>query len=108
GRADHQVKLGGHRIELGEIESALEDDPAVLHAVAAVLDTPVRHLAAAVSPAGEPPEPDRVRLRAAERLPAHMVPERVLVLRDLPLTANGKLDRAAVRQALSEAAGQDL
>ncbi|WP_416530982.1 amino acid adenylation domain-containing protein [Streptomyces coelicoflavus] len=108
GRADHQVKLGGHRIELGEIESALEDDPAVLHAVAAVLDTPVRHLAAAVSPAGEPPEPGRVRLRAAERLPAHMVPERVLVLRDLPLTANGKLDRAAVRQALSEAAGQDL
>ncbi|MEU9385052.1 amino acid adenylation domain-containing protein, partial [Streptomyces sp. NPDC048279] len=79
GRADHQVKIGGHRIELGEVESALEDDPAVLHAVAAVLDTPTRHLAAAVSAAGELPDPDRVRLRAAERLPAYMVPERVLV-----------------------------
>ncbi|RMB84899.1 non-ribosomal peptide synthetase [Streptomyces shenzhenensis] len=105
GRADHQVKIGGHRIELGEVESALEDDPAVLHAVATVLDTPVRHLAAAVSARGAAPGPDAVRARAAERLPAYMVPERVLVLDDLPLTANGKLDRAAVRQALTETAG---
>ncbi len=107
GRADHQVKIGGHRIELGEVESALEDDPAVLHAVATVLDTPARHLAAAVSPRAEAPDPEKIRLRAADRLPAYMVPERVLVLPDLPLTANGKLDRAAVRQALTEAAGQD-
>ncbi|NEA43324.1 amino acid adenylation domain-containing protein [Streptomyces sp. SID11385] len=107
GRADHQVKIGGHRIELGEVESALEDDPTVLHAVACVLDTPVRHLAAAVSAPGEAPDPDQVRLRAARRLPAYMVPERLLVLRDLPLTANGKLDRAAVRRALTEAAGDD-
>ncbi len=107
GRADHQVKIGGHRIELGEVESALEDDPAVLHAVACVLDTPVRRLAAAVSAPGEAPDPDQVRLRAAQRLPAYMVPERLLVLRDLPLTANGKLDRAAVRRALTEAAGDD-
>ncbi|MEU8553161.1 amino acid adenylation domain-containing protein [Streptomyces anthocyanicus] len=106
GRADHQVKIGGHRIELGEVESALEDDPAVLHAVATVLDTPVRHLAAAVSAPAGAPAPDEIRLRAAERLPAHMVPERVLVLRDLPLTANGKLDRTAVRQALTETAGR--
>ncbi|NSC25672.1 amino acid adenylation domain-containing protein [Streptomyces albus subsp. chlorinus] len=107
GRADHQVKLGGHRVELGDVESALEEDPAVLHAVATVLDTPARHLAAAVSARGEAPDAEKVRLRAAERLPAYMVPERVLVLRDLPLTANGKLDRAAVRRALMEAAGQD-
>ncbi|MEW2219649.1 amino acid adenylation domain-containing protein [Streptomyces sp. NPDC006990] len=107
GRADHQVKIGGHRIELGEVESALEDDPAVLHAVACVLDTPARHLAAAVSAPGDAPDPDQVLLRAGQRLPAHMVPERLLVLRDLPLTANGKLDRAAVRRALTEAAGDD-
>ncbi|MFF7144255.1 amino acid adenylation domain-containing protein [Streptomyces nodosus] len=107
GRADHQVKIGGHRIELGEVEAALEDDPAVLHAVATLLDTPVRHLAAAVSARAEAPDPDEVRLRAAERLPSYMVPERVLVLRELPLTANGKLDRAAVRQALTEAADLD-
>jgi yersiniabactin nonribosomal peptide synthetase len=107
GRADHQVKIGGHRIELGEVEAALENDPAVLHAVATVLDTPVRHLAAAVSARGEAPDPDRVRLRVAERLPSYMVPEHVLVLTDLPLTANGKLDRAAIRQVLTETAGQD-
>ncbi|MFI9604889.1 amino acid adenylation domain-containing protein [Streptomyces sp. NPDC052043] len=107
GRADHQVKFGGHRIELGEVESALEDDPTVLHAVATVLDAPARHLAAAVSAQGGVTDPDKVRLRAAERLPAYMVPERVLVLGDLPLTANGKLDRAAVRRALTEAADQD-
>lgn len=107
GRADHQVKIGGHRIELGEVESALEDDPAVLHAVACVLDTPVRRLAAAVSAPTGAPDPDQVRRRAAERLPAHMVPERVLVLRDLPLTANGKLDRQAVHRMLTEAAGSD-
>ncbi|MCX5034759.1 MULTISPECIES: non-ribosomal peptide synthetase [Streptomyces] len=107
GRADHQVKIGGHRIELGEVESALEDDPAVLHAVATVLDTPGRHLAAAVSARGEAPGPDEVRLRAARRLPAYMVPERVLVLADLPLTANGKLDRTAVHRALTGAAGQE-
>ncbi|MGP2438408.1 amino acid adenylation domain-containing protein [Streptomyces sp. JW3] len=109
GRADHQVKIGGHRVELGEVESALEDDPAVRHAVATVLDTPVRHLAAAVSApggAGQAPDPDAVRTRAAERLPAYMVPERVLLLDGLPLTANGKLDRAAVHRALTEAAGQ--
>lgn len=107
GRADHQVKIGGHRIELGEVESALEDDPAVLHAVATVLDTPVRHLAAAVSARGEAPDPNEARRRVAQRLPAYMVPERVLLLPDLPLTANGKLDRAAVHRALTEAAGQD-
>ncbi|MFF0570452.1 amino acid adenylation domain-containing protein [Streptomyces sp. NPDC004041] len=107
GRADHQVKIGGHRIELGEVESALEDDPTVLHAVATVLDTPVRHLAAAVSVPADEADPDQVRQRAARRLPAYMVPERVLVLPDLPLNANGKLDRAAVHRLLAEAAGQE-
>ncbi|MFF2650709.1 amino acid adenylation domain-containing protein [Streptomyces sp. NPDC058045] len=107
GRADHQVKIGGHRIELGEVESALEDDPAVRHAIATVLDTPVRHLAAAVSAPDAAPDPEAIRLRAAERLPAHMVPERVLVLPELPLTANGKLDRAAVHRAALAAAGQE-
>ncbi|MEU0965082.1 amino acid adenylation domain-containing protein [Streptomyces sp. NPDC005917] len=107
GRADHQVKIGGYRIELGEVESALEDDPTVQHAVATVLESPVRRLAAAVSARGEAPHPDAVRARVAERLPTYMVPERILVLPHLPLTANGKLDRAAVRQALTDAAGEE-
>ncbi|MEU3183953.1 amino acid adenylation domain-containing protein [Streptomyces sp. NPDC006923] len=107
GRADHQVKLGGHRVELGEVEAALEADPAVRHAVATVLETPVRRLAAAVSARGPAPQADELRARVAERLPAPMVPERILVLDDLPLTANGKFDRTAVRRALTDAAGEE-
>ncbi|WP_406143470.1 amino acid adenylation domain-containing protein [Streptomyces sp. NBC_01012] len=107
GRADHQVKIGGHRIELGEVESALEDDPAVRYAVATVLNTPVRRLAAAVRAHGTLPSADAVRARAAERLPAYMVPDRIVVLADLPLTANGKLDRSAIHQLLTETAGEE-
>ncbi|RCG28574.1 amino acid adenylation domain-containing protein [Sphaerisporangium album] len=106
GRADHQVKIGGHRIELGEVEAVLEEHPDVLHAVAAVVETPARRLAAAVSPAGDGRlDPEALRGRASERLPAYMLPEPILVLDAMPLTANGKLDRAAVRRALTAAAG---
>lgn len=106
GRADHQVKIGGHRIELGEVESAIEADPTVLHAVVTVLETPARRLAAAVSGRGAAPDADTVRDRAAERLPSYMVPDRILVLTDMPLSANGKLDRTAVHHLLTEAAGE--
>ncbi|GAA4203981.1 non-ribosomal peptide synthetase [Streptosporangium oxazolinicum] len=108
GRADHQVKIGGHRIELGEVEAALEEHPEVLHAVATVLESPVRRLAAAVSPAspegGALLDLDALRSRAAERLPAYMLPEHILVMDTMPLTSNGKLDRAAVRHLLTASA----
>ncbi|GIH64561.1 non-ribosomal peptide synthetase [Microbispora siamensis] len=104
GRADHQVKIGGHRIELGEVEAAIEEHSGVLHAVAAAVETPTRRLAIAVSPVGDELDPEAVRDRAAERLPAHMLPDRILVLDTMPLTGNGKLDRAAVQRALDAAA----
>ncbi|MGJ6968544.1 amino acid adenylation domain-containing protein [Streptosporangium sp. G11] len=108
GRADHQVKIGGHRIELGEVEAVLEEHPDVLHAVATVLESPVRRLAAAVSPVspagGDSLDPDALRSRAAERLPAYMLPEHVLVMDAMPLTSNGKLDRTAVRRVLTASA----
>ncbi|MFF5113622.1 amino acid adenylation domain-containing protein [Streptosporangium sp. NPDC000509] len=108
GRADHQVKIGGHRIELGEVEAALEEHPDVLHAVAAVLESPVRRLAAAVSPispaGGALLDLDLLRSRAAEQLPAYMLPEHLLVMDTMPLTSNGKLDRAAVRHLLTASA----
>ncbi|MFJ4439336.1 amino acid adenylation domain-containing protein [Streptomyces sp. NPDC088923] len=109
GRADHQVKIGGHRIELGEVEAALEADPAVLRAVAVVVDEPVRRLAALVTPVpggAEPPVlPEEVRARAAGRLVGYMVPESVLIRDALPLTPNGKPDRAAVALLLTGHAG---
>ncbi|UIJ60638.1 amino acid adenylation domain-containing protein [Amycolatopsis acidiphila] len=90
GRRDHQVKVRGVRIELGEVEAALAEHPAVRRGVAGVAGN---QLVAAVS--GEV-EPEDVREFARTMLPPHMVPARVVVLGELPLTANGKVDRRAV------------
>jgi yersiniabactin nonribosomal peptide synthetase len=107
GRADHQVKIRGHRIELGEVESALEAHPDVLHAVAAVAEAPARHLAALVSPADDQrPDPGALQAWINDRLPSYMLPDPILVREVMPLTANGKLDRAAVQRELDRATVQ--
>jgi amino acid adenylation domain-containing protein len=104
GRADFQVKLRGHRIELGEIEAALRTHPGVADAVAVAVGRPPRRLAAAVMAAsgGDPTDPDAVRSTAAATLPAYMVPDRIAVLAELPLSGNGKVDRAAVLAMLGD------
>jgi yersiniabactin nonribosomal peptide synthetase len=99
GRRDFQVKVGGHRIELGEVEAALASHPQVAAAVAVTVTVGARarRLAAVVVPAaGENPAEDRLREFCGHQLPAYMVPERVVVTGTFPLTANGKIDRAAV------------
>ncbi|MFE3519876.1 amino acid adenylation domain-containing protein, partial [Streptomyces sp. NPDC059166] len=104
GRTDDQVKVRGLRIELGEIETVLTAVPGVAHARAVVTGTggPAQtggeHLVAYVVPAdtGKPPEPEALRERARAALPAYMVPAAFTVLAELPLTANGKLDRRAL------------
>lgn len=95
GRADHQVKIRGYRVELGEVESALAGLPGAGEAVALVTDA--GRLVAAVTTAGTRPDVGALR----ELLPPYMIPEHVEVLADIPLTANGKLDRAAVRRLLA-------
>ncbi|MEU5305610.1 amino acid adenylation domain-containing protein [Streptomyces noursei] len=97
GRADHQVKVRGVRIELGEIEAALAAGPGVRRAVAVVGAD--RRLAAAVTGDADPAE---LRAHAAERLPAAMIPELLVMLDELPLTTNGKTDRKAVARILAE------
>ncbi|TLF72500.1 non-ribosomal peptide synthetase, partial [Nonomuraea sp. KC401] len=95
GRADHQVKIRGHRIELGEVEAALEGFSGVGRAVAvAVGDRRQRRLAAFVTPGGV----DQGELRSflADRLPAYAIPPSITALDELPLTANGKIDRSAL------------
>jgi amino acid adenylation domain-containing protein len=95
GRADHQVKIRGHRIELGEIEAALLAHPGVSRAVAvAVGDRRQRRLAAFVTPGDV--QPDALAAFLADRLPGYAVPAAIIALDDLPLTANGKIDRAAL------------
>ncbi|NEW30001.1 non-ribosomal peptide synthetase [Nocardia cyriacigeorgica] len=97
GRADHQVKIRGYRVELGEVESALAALPGVREAVALATDS--GRLVAAVHAEAVTAESIEQQLR--DLLPAHMIPEVIRVLEDIPLTANGKLDRAAIRRLLS-------
>ncbi|MCC7055047.1 MAG: amino acid adenylation domain-containing protein [Gemmatimonadaceae bacterium] len=99
GRSDAQVKLRGYRIELGEVEAPLLADPRVRQAVVVLReDTPGEPALVAyvvpTEPGGVCPRVLRERLR--ERLPVWMVPSSICVLEALPLTINGKVDRAAL------------
>ncbi|MGK5672334.1 non-ribosomal peptide synthetase [Micromonospora sp. URMC 106] len=99
GRQDDQVKVGGHRIELGEIEVRLSEHPDVRKAVAVVAaGRGESYLAAFVIPAPGCAAADPAALRAhlAAGLPSYMVPAVVTVVDEVPLTANGKVDRKAL------------
>ncbi|MET9362688.1 amino acid adenylation domain-containing protein [Streptomyces sp. NPDC006632] len=94
GRADHQVKVRGFRVEPGEVEQVLAAHPAV---AACVVTAPGGRLTAHVTVADEAaPEREELRGFLAARLPEHMVPAALVVLDSFPLTANGKVDRAAL------------
>jgi amino acid adenylation domain-containing protein len=104
GRADHQIKVLGHRVELGEIEAAVRD-AAGRADVAAIgwPPTPTGAAGIAAFVAGAV-DTDQVRRDVAARLPDYMVPRRIERVAALPLTHNGKLDRAALVRLLDEAA----
>ncbi|MFJ2773990.1 amino acid adenylation domain-containing protein [Streptomyces sp. NPDC087300] len=97
GRVDDQVKVRGFRVEPGEIEAALLAHPRVAQAAVVVrADGPGEpRLIGYVVPSGDC-DPVEVRRSVRERLPDHMVPAAVVPLDALPVTANGKLDRAAL------------
>ncbi|MCG8925098.1 amino acid adenylation domain-containing protein [Lentzea sp. CC55] len=93
GRCDDQVKIRGFRIELGEVENAVTAHPAVTSCVVTVHDD---RLAAYVTVDGTPPSYAELRAFLAETLPEHMIPATATVLGVIPLTVNGKVDRAAL------------
>ncbi len=101
GRVDFQVKIRGHRIELEEIEAALLRHPGVREAVVlAREDVPGdKRLVGYVVPSRQP-APTAAEMRAAlqQTLPEPMVPWTFVLLPGLPLTVNGKVDRAALRR----------
>ncbi|MFD4529430.1 amino acid adenylation domain-containing protein [Streptomyces sp. NPDC058470] len=109
GRADDQVKLRGFRIELGEADAALMALPDVAHAVTLIReDRPGdKRLVGYVVPTPGRPVPEARELRGllAGALPDHLVPSALVVLDALPLTSNGKVDRAALPGPAAGATG---
>ncbi|MFB4262866.1 amino acid adenylation domain-containing protein [Nonomuraea sp. GTA35] len=98
GRAGDQVKILGFRVELAEVEAAVASFPGLAHAavVARELREGEKRLVAYVVPAGEPPAVGTLRAHVKTMLPDYMVPAAFVLLDALPLTANGKVDRASL------------
>ncbi|MFI7119340.1 amino acid adenylation domain-containing protein [Amycolatopsis sp. NPDC049868] len=107
GRADDQVKIRGYRVEPGEIEVALARLPGVAQAV--VIARGEQLIGYAVPEAGQDLDPARLSGTLAETLPEFMIPAAMLVLDELPLTVNGKVDRQALPEPdfSSKAAGRE-
>lgn len=111
GRIDGQIKIKGHRIEIGEIESALSGHDSISDAVVVLHQqkgrddqifafvTPVtdRHGAGSIQDEGLEIQ-EKLNRRAEAMLPPYMIPQGYLVLDNMPLNANGKIDRQALSQ----------
>jgi amino acid adenylation domain-containing protein len=98
GRIDDQVQVRGSRVELGEVAAALDKHPLIRASVVVARgDGMLQRLVAYVAPVdcGELSAQELADFVAAQ-LPEHMVPGAVVILPELPITANGKIDRAAL------------
>jgi acyl-coenzyme A synthetase/AMP-(fatty) acid ligase len=99
GRRDLQTKVRGFRVELSEVETALLGVDGIREAVVVARPDAAgeRGLVAYVVLEASPgPTPGALRRALAGRLPEHMIPSRIVALDAMPLTPNGKVDRAAL------------
>lgn len=99
GRIDHQVKVRGFRIELGEIETVLAAHAGVREALVLAREDrsgELQLVAYVVCQRKSPPEGSALRDWLKQRLPAYMVPSLFLMIKKMPRTATGKIDRAAL------------
>ncbi|UOZ05532.1 non-ribosomal peptide synthetase [Amycolatopsis sp. WQ 127309] len=100
GRTDQQVKVRGFRIELGAVEAALAEVPGVADAVA-VVEAGSRLVAWVVATPGTRLSTLDIRRQLGDVLPAYALPARIRLAAELPLTANGKVDRSALASETS-------
>ncbi|HEU4834422.1 MAG TPA: amino acid adenylation domain-containing protein [Pyrinomonadaceae bacterium] len=100
GRLDHQIKLRGFRIELGEIETILMQHENVREAVVMVrsheADTGKQLVAYVVAKNKPEPSVNELRRYLQTKLPSFMLPAVFVMLDEMPLTPNGKVDRRAL------------
>jgi amino acid adenylation domain-containing protein len=102
GRVDGQIKVLGHRVELGEIEARLREEAGVEQAVALGWPKTATGAGGVVAfVTGKDLDGGALRKRLDARLPAYAVPRLVHVVPELPLTANGKVDRQALQNGLA-------
>lgn len=97
-RKDHQIKHMGHRVELGEIEASASQLAGVRMA-ACIYDTERKRLALFFT--GDREEKD-LAAELKTRLPRYMLPNRFCRLEEMPFTANGKIDRVALKRLYGE------
>lgn len=107
GRVDHQMKVLGYRIEPAEVEMAIESHPAVAEAVVRSAGSEGQAvLVAFLKPAGGTlPTSEELSNFVKATLPEYMTPRRFQWIDAIPLTANGKIDTAALDASLR---AQDL
>ena len=103
GRKDTQVKIRGFRIEIGEIENALLRVPSVRHAAVVVAGQVHERKRLVAFYSGRRLEIDVLRDRLGESLPEYMIPSAFHWREELPLNANGKIDRKALTALAGEA-----
>jgi amino acid adenylation domain-containing protein/non-ribosomal peptide synthase protein (TIGR01720 family) len=99
GRLDRQVKIRGFRVEMDEIEVALLAHPGLAHAAVTASRDPgdlQRLIGYVVAVGDDVPTVSELRAHLSVRLPDYMVPAVFVVLPELPLNPNGKVDRAAL------------
>ncbi|XQE78173.1 amino acid adenylation domain-containing protein [Streptomyces microflavus] len=100
GRADNQIKIRGMRLEIEDVEASLAEHPRVRHTcvVARKNSAGGTYLVGYVIPSstGEELTADSVKAWATAHMVEYMVPAHLVVLTEFPLTANGKIDRAAL------------
>ncbi|MBV9787352.1 MAG: amino acid adenylation domain-containing protein, partial [Chloroflexi bacterium] len=104
GRTDGQVKVRGYRIELGEVEAALVRCTGVHHAVTVVRPSAQQQLQLIGYVVGDAElTSERVREDLGRLVPRYMIPSQILILDQMPLNVNGKIDRRALPEPIEDA-----